>query len=302
MIKTLQDEGAADIAKRDQCKDEFQKTARSQNDLTWKIKNNEAKIEKLEKLIELRTKEKEETNQRIKETLKYQSDLKDERKAENEAFLQAKKDDEGAIELLTKAREAMAAFYKKQGVDMGEIQGSVKFLQGEPAFERSEDDAPDASFSKKGNRKNQSKNILSLLSYIIEDLNDEVANGKKNEAQSQLEFEAELATANALLKDLKAKVVTLDDLISKRNTDKKEENTDLKANNGDKDAEVAYEGKIKPDCDWIIGAFDKRATARAAETDGLTTAKEFLAGQSALVQKKFDDSSLQSIGFLGISH
>merc|ERR1719487_1600296 len=68
MIKTLQKEGADDIAKRDQCKDEYQKINRRVSKLTWQIKNNEAKIEKLQKLIELRTKEKEETQQRIKET------------------------------------------------------------------------------------------------------------------------------------------------------------------------------------------------------------------------------------------
>merc|ERR1719375_158235 len=233
------------------------------------------------------------------------SDLKDERKAENDAFLQAKKDDEGAIDLLKQARAAMAAFYKKNGVDMGEIQGSVKLLQ-QPEFERSEDAAPDATFSAKGHRKGQSKNILSLLSYIIEDLEDEVSNGKKGEAKSQMEFEEEMATAEALMKDLKAKVVTLDDLISKRRTDKEEENVDMKANQGDKDAEEKYEEKIKPDCDWIIGAFEKRATARAAEMNGLSSAKEFLAGQSALLEKSgkarksFDDNVLPSLGFLGM--
>merc|ERR1719163_543260 len=252
MIQTLKDEGAADIAKRDQCKSEYQKINRRVSKLTWQIKNNEAKIEKLQKLIELRTKEKEETQQRIKETNQYVSDLTDERKAENEAFLQRKKDDEGAIALLEEAKEALAKFYKKQGVDMGEIQGSVKLLQGEPAFERSEDDAPDASFSKKGSRKMQSKNILSLLSYIIEDLTDEIANGKKNEAQSQAEFEEEVATANKLLKDLDAKVVTLKEIIAKRNSDKEGETEDKKNNNDDKDAEEAYQAKIKPDCDWII--------------------------------------------------
>jgi len=307
MIKTLQEEGAADIAKRDQCKDEYQKINKNVNKLTWQIKNNEAKIEKLEKLIELRTQEKADTNQRIKETLQYQADLKDERKAEHEAFQQAKKDDEGAIDLLTQARDAMAKFYKEQGIDMGEIQGSVKLLQQEPAFERSEDDAPDASFSKKGHRKNQSKNILSLLSYIIEDLQDEIKSGRKMEVQSQTEFEEEMQTSDALLKDLRAKVVTLNDILAKRNTDKEEENKDMKANNGDKDSELKYEKKIQPDCDWIIGAFTKRADARAAEMNGLTTAKEFLAGQSALLEKTgkvekkaFDDNVLPSIGFLGI--
>merc|ERR1719272_1632581 len=177
--------------------------------------------------------------------------------------------------------------------------GSVKFLQ-EPVFERSEDDAPDATFSHKGGRKLQSKNIISLLTYIIEDLGDEIANGKKGEAQSQLEYEEEVATADTLLKDLTAKKVTLTDIISKRNSDKEEENKDMRANNGDRTSELNYQKKINPDCDWIVGAFDKRAAARDAEANGLTTAKEFLAGQAALVQGKVE-RSFDKIGFLGIT-
>merc|ERR1719502_1678588 len=85
MIKTLQEEGAADIAKKDQCLSEYQKINSAVGDLKWKIKNNEAKIEKLQTLIELRTKEKEQTNERIKETNKYMKDLTDERKKEHDA-------------------------------------------------------------------------------------------------------------------------------------------------------------------------------------------------------------------------
>jgi hypothetical protein len=146
---------------------------------------------------------------------------------------------------------------------------------------------------------------LSLLTYIIEDLNDEVANGKKAEAQSQLEYEEEKATAEKLEKELVAKKVNLEGIIAKRNTDKEEENQSMKDNNGDRDSELGYQTKIKPDCDWIIGAFDKRADARAAEMKGLTSAKELLSGQSALLdksEKKFDDDALPRIGFLGIAH
>merc|ERR1719506_3375855 len=109
MIKTLQEEGAADLAKKTQCLDEYQKITKTVKDLDWKIKNNEAKITKLEKLIELRTKEKEETIEKIKETEKYMKDITDERKAENEAYLQAKKDDEDAKALLEKAKDAFTA-------------------------------------------------------------------------------------------------------------------------------------------------------------------------------------------------
>jgi hypothetical protein len=117
-------------------------------------------------------------------------------------------------------------------------------------------------------------------------------------------YEEEMATAQKLVDDLKEKKVNLKNIISKRRTDKKEEHVDMKENNGDRDDELAYKAKIKPDCDWIMKAFDSRADARAAEMNGLTTAKEFLAGKTAFVEKsqKFDDTKLQSIGFLSIAH
>merc|ERR1719327_1507405 len=202
MLKTLQEEGADDLAKKTQCLDEYQEITKTVKDLDWQIKNNLAKIAKLEKLIELRTKERDETIAKIKETKQYMSDITDERKEENEAYLQAKKDDEDAKDLLEKAKEAFTKFYKEQGVKMGPIQGSVKLLQEEPAFERSADDAPDATFSKKGNNKVQGKGIVSLFDYIIEDLEDELANEKKAEAKSQEEYEAEMATAQKLVDEL----------------------------------------------------------------------------------------------------
>merc|ERR1719161_2667195 len=102
----------------------------------------------------------------------------------------------------------MAKYYKEAGIEMGPIQGSVKLIQ-EPVFERSADDAPDATFSNKGNNKNASKNILQLFAYIIEDLHDELSNEKKSEEQSQADFEKERDTAQELVDNLKEKITTL---------------------------------------------------------------------------------------------
>jgi len=293
MLDTLAKEGAADQDKKDQCLEEYQSIAKTTNDLDWKIKNNKAQIAKLEKLIEMRTQEKDDANKKIKETNKYIDDITADRKAEHEAYNQAKKDDNDAVTVLNKAKEAFTAFYKKQGIEM---------IQQEPAFERSEDDAPDASFTKKGSNQNASKNILQLMDYIIEDVTDELANSKKDEETAQADFEDEKAAAEKLVSDLKDKVVGLENTIAKRIQSKKEENVDKKENNGDRDAELKYEAKIKPDCDWILKAFDQRAEARAAEAAGLTTAKEFLAGRTSLMQaEKFDDSKLKSINFLGLN-
>ncbi len=68
--------------------------------------------------------------------------------------------------------------------------------------------------------------------------------------------------------------------------------------------ELEYEATIKPDCDWIIGSFKERETARAAEMNGLLTAKEYLAGAkvpSLLQKSKFnDDDALSSIEFMAM--
>jgi len=301
MIGILNEEGADDLAKKTQCLDEYQEIAKTVKDVDWKIKNNLAYIAKMEKLIELRTQEKAETIEKIKETAQAMKDMKAERKAENEAYLQAKQDDEDAVALLTKAKVAFLEFYKKNDIKMGPIQGN-RFLQ-DPEFTRSEDDAPDASLSGKGNNKGAAKGVISLFDYIIEDLGDELAAEKKSEAKSQEEFEAEMATAEKLTEDLKARKVTLTGNIADRNEDKEEQNKKMNANNEDRDAELKYQGKIKPDCDWIIKAFDSRADARAAELDGLTTAKEFLAGKTALLEKskKFDDAAFRGLRFLGVN-
>merc|ERR1719453_2839740 len=70
MIQVLKDEEAGDIANRGQGKDEYQKIESKVKDLSWKIEKNEAKIDKLEQLIKLRTAEKVKTVEDIESTEK----------------------------------------------------------------------------------------------------------------------------------------------------------------------------------------------------------------------------------------
>merc|ERR1719230_2487804 len=156
--------------KRDQCKDEYTKIASVVADLEWKIENNLAKIEKLEKLVKEREDEKIATIQQIDEVKQQIVEMEDQRKEENQLFLEAKSDDEGAIELLEQAKAALSKFYVDNKIEMGPVQGSVKgVLLQEPEFQISEDQAPDATFSHKGHRKNESKGIISILTMIIEE-------------------------------------------------------------------------------------------------------------------------------------
>merc|ERR1719424_2168705 len=105
--------------------------------------------------------------------------MEDARKEQHAAFETAKSDDEGAAKLLGAAIESLSAFYKNNNVDQGEIQGAAQALVQEPVFEVSADQAPSASFSSSGKSGGESKGIVSIMTMIKEDLEDEVANGVK---------------------------------------------------------------------------------------------------------------------------
>jgi len=306
MIQTLKEENDADIAKRDQCKDEYQKIESTVKDVNWKIEKNEAKIDKLTKLIQLRTEQLAKTFEQINEVEAHMKAITEERNAENAAFLKAKEEDQQAIDLLMAARDAMAKFYKKNDIAMGPIQGSVKgvFAQQEPEFSVSADQAPDAVFSDKSKRKGESKDIVSILTYIIEDLNDEIKNGMKGEEEAQVDYEAQMAAAQQLHDELVAKKVSLESAIAKMSEERSLEIEDMEENHKLLQDEVDYKKSITPDCDWIIRAFEGRAKARASEMNGLVGAKEFLVGKSSLIETSktatFDDSALSKVRFLGL--
>merc|ERR550537_1574406 len=303
IIQNLKDEDKADIEKRDECKNTFQEIESTVKDLEWKIRKNEAKIDKLEKLIAAREEEKAKTIEEIEDVTAQMEAMEKQRKEENEAFLAKKSDDEGAIELLEMAKKALAKYYKENKLPMF-LQGDKKHDKKEgPDFERSADAAPEFEFSDKGSRSGESKGIVSLMNMLIEDLEDEIKNGLKDEASEQEEHEKEMKAAETLKEELIEKKTNLEDSIAKREEEKSDEHADMGVNTRDKLDENEYKAEIKPDCDWIIRSFTDRHNAREAEMNGLMTAKEYLAGAkvpSLLQNKGFNDDALSNIGFLGL--
>merc|ERR1719277_1470134 len=226
LMKALTDEGNDDVKKRDQCKDEYQKIASTIANVTWLIEKNDAKIEKLTSLIELREQQLEDTNIKINETLQYQTDLTATRTAENSQFKSDKTADQENIDALMSARDYLTSYFRNHSIGMGPVQGSVKGLalaQQGPEFDVSADQAPDAVFSDKGHRSGESKGIVSILTMIIEDLNDEIRNGMKAEEAAQLEYEKLMAAAQKLKDELIEKKESLTLSIAARGQEKDDE-------------------------------------------------------------------------------
>jgi len=294
IMQNLRDEEAADIKKRDECKDKFQEIASTVGDLEWKIEKNEAKIDKLAKLIAEHQAEKAKTIEEIDSVETQMEAMTTQRKQENESFKNAKQDDKDAISLLEAAKDAISKFYKENKMPVGLLQ---------KPFAVSEDQAPDASFSDSSSRSGESKGVISLMTMLIEDLQDEIKNDTKEEGSTQEEYSKDMKAAKKLKEELVSKKVNLENAIADREEDKSDENADMSKNMGEKMDEMEYKSKIKPDCDFVISTFEQRRTARAAEMNGLQTAKEYLAGAkvpSLLQKSKFNDDSLANIKFMGM--
>jgi len=304
MMATLKEEEKGDIEQRDWCKEETFKNEQEASRYEYKIERTDAKIMKLTSKLE----ELEGTLQAtVAAILSTKDDIKameDARKEQHAAFESAKSDDEGAVKLLAAAIESMSAFYKNNKIDQGEIQGAAQALVQEPVFEVSADQAPDASFSSAGKSGGESKGIVSIMTMIKEDLEDEISNGVKDEGETQAKFEEQLGEANTLLEELRAKKTNLEQAISDTNTEIDENEVKKEDLQGLLKEEKDYLASIKPDCDWILNSFTERRTKRAAEMEGLLQAKGMLAGASpAMMQSgvEFNDDDFASMKFSGAS-
>lgn len=285
LMAQLGKEEQEDIKKVDECKEKYQDITVNKNDLDWKIENNKAKIQGHDKEIEQKTEAKEVTIKDIETAEKTLKDMEKKRTEENDAYKQAKKDDEKAIELLKKAKAALEKYF-----------ATNSFLQQEPDFK----------LSGKDSAKVQTKGVLSLLDMIIEDLQGELAEAKAAEEAAQLDYES----MKKAVEDQKAKLektkINLDGQIAQENTAKDDE-SDLKKENEKKlTNEKDTEADLKKTCDDAIKLQPERRKKRSIEMDGLRQAKEFLGGMTSdallqssaqrSVQSKFP--TFQTLSFL----
>merc|ERR1719456_1097924 len=307
MIQVLKDEEQEDIDQRDWCKETTFVKETEASRYAYKIEKTEAHWTKLNEKEQELEDAIVATDAEILATQEELAAMEAQRTADNGAYLQAKSDDEAAAELLGVAIGHLSAFYGNENIDQGEIQGSINLMQKkQPAFDVSEDQAPDASFSSGDKSAGESKGIVSIMTMLKEDLEDEVANGVKSEEAAQTEFQRQRDAANKLIASLEEKNTNLKE--AKADTDDKigaaeQVQSDTQGLLDGRNEELAA---IKPNCDWILKNFDLRRDRRKSEMEGLMDAQSLLSGSGGTVlaqtqKHTFDDSAFPKLSFEGVS-
>lgn len=195
------------------------------------------------------------------------ADLLEMRTNEHNDFLQALKDDQEAINLLGQAITTLTEFFRSNGIEY--------------SFAQNVSNPPETWTGEYEGRKGEREGVIAILSMIKEDLEKEIKVSSEEDASAQITFESDRKAMNDMLSAQTASMVAeesqLADLkmqISDTEEHKSMTSADLKSAE-EKGAALAL------DCGWVATHFETRRTKRKAEMDGLTEAKNFLAGVEA---------------------
>jgi len=251
--------------------------------LNGKIERIEHRISKREEDIESLIEQNATLIQEMDDALGIRAD-------ENAAYIQARDDDEKAVEVLNETMEALSEFYENNGLEMDTIPDgagapeTVLVQKGkQPEFEIDADQAPEtvATNTSYGGRSQQTKVIFDLLQYLVDDTEWEIQKADDAENASLTDYNTYVnrskgTLASWLQRKTNLEVANAADLVTKG------EHEDLRSTTQDTlEAVIDYMARIKPNCDWIGQAFEMRLQKREQEMRGLGDAKAQLLGASA---------------------
>merc|ERR1719313_1615355 len=214
MIAKLKEEGHDDVVQRDWCIKEqhFNEDTKSRKE--YDISQLEAKILKTEKARADMLKKQDHTREQLQELKDMFAEATLDRAAESAEYTKAKNDDTMAISLLADAIAAISEYGANNDVFLQVKKTTTK----QPVFEVSEDQAPDASFSGKDNHKGAQDAIISMMTQIKENLENEVALADKAEAKAIVD-QATLTTEVEAQEDQYDKyIIELDGLMADATT------------------------------------------------------------------------------------
>jgi hypothetical protein len=283
MVAKLRKEEAEDIAHRDRCEAAKNKNGNDKADLDAGIEKAEAKLTRLgDKEDELKEAI-ESLENSLSKTKSDMDEMLEMRNEEVEAFKKALKDDADAVSLLNEAIEALSKYYKKNKLPIGLVQ-----KHKEPEYAQDENKPPETSFSGSDARRGESHGIVSILTMIKEDTENEMKTARKDDDEAEAGYLKSLSALKATFRADEASKVELEKELS----DTEQAIADIEEAKGASAADLAEEEKleasINKDCAWVESHFDSRREKRKAEIEGLQEAKNFLAGAGVDAEDDLD--------------
>jgi hypothetical protein len=201
------------------------------------------------------------------------------RNEERKIFEKSVKDDTAAIAILNKALDALVAFYERNKIPMLVQKNTPR------EYTVDADKAPETSWDSKGadytGAKSENEGVTAILSMIIEDVEKEVNEARKDDQDAQAAYENDLQVMQDSHQAQLATKAAIERKLQELDQSLEETGQQKDSAEGDLGAATNMESITDADCHWVDGGFEKRKEMRKREMDGLVAAKSYLAGVAA---------------------
>merc|ERR1719399_711787 len=308
MVKVLGEEQKTDDETKTFCTKEISTKDAEQAETEDGIAQSTAAIEEMTEQSATLASEMAALEKEIKDLDKAVAEATEQRKTEHSEFLTFQTENNAALQLIEKAKNALNKFYRPnlyKEAPKRELTDEEKILaasgrsdmiataapeliagttQAVFAQVRSSDDAapppPPATWDAYQKKDGKSNGVIALMDMLLKELQDGITQAEHEEETAQKDYER-------LMSDSQASREKMVESITAKEAAKAELDTTIVATKEKKASQEADLSNVKQyllelhaQCDFIIENYDMRKAARENEVEGLKNAKSVLSGAS----------------------
>merc|ERR1719460_2152240 len=280
MQAVLKEEQASDDAQKSFCDKDISKTDKEQKDTEEEIASSAALIEECQEASAQTADEIALLQKEIKELDLAVAEATEQRKEEHGEYIQFMEENNAAVQLLEKAKNKLAKFYrptqyKAETTPEPIVLSQLSFVQ---VSHKEAPPPPPETWGAYKKKEGGSNGAMSLLNRLSKDLQDGIADAEHDEKTSQKDYET-LMSDSQTSRAQKAESITEREA-SKADLDLKVENASEKKTSLEQDLLNIkdYFSKLHAQCDFLTENYDMRKTARETELESLANAKAVLSG------------------------
>merc|ERR1719353_1912796 len=291
MQAVLKEEQASDDAQKSFCDKDISKTDKEQKDTEEEIASSAALIEECQEASAQTADEIALLQKEIKELDLAVAEATEQRKEEHGEYIQFMEENNAAVQLLEKAKNKLAKFYRPSQYVAETTAAPIMLSQLSPAHLDSIDGLAFVQVSRKEapppppetwgaykKKSGKSNGALALLQRLTKDLQDGITDAEHDEKTSQKDYET-LMSDSSTSRAQKAESITEKEA-AKADLDLKVENASEKKTALEQELMNIkdYLSKLHAQCDFLVENYDVRKTARETELESLANAKAVLSG------------------------
>merc|ERR1719443_2221127 len=277
MNEVLEGEQVADdkqdvwcLAELDKVKEEAKATEQDVGDLS-------ASIDEQRDSIATTASEIEELKKGLEELDKDVAEATEQRKDEHAEYIDTAAGNQAAVELLGMAKNRLNKFYNPTLYKEPEPVAEEEFFV-QNSVRRADPGPPPETFSGEYKKSESSAGIINMIDEMIKDMEDEMAEAKRDEEEAQKDYEETMNDAATKRSDDSKLMVTKEGEKAEKTTRLEELKESKRTKKGQLEVLEDKIDNLHKTCDFLVAQYAAIKEARTKEEEGLKSAKSVLAG------------------------